>query len=121
MHVQDLKVDPLTGDLAIEGNDLVLIDGDDMTVQHLGTRCQIQRGEFVLDTRKGLPWITWFRQKPVSAQYMQSNIRTELEDVEGCKSIDSVRITPDEDERDSEIEFDYTLDSQTVGAANASA
>jgi hypothetical protein len=51
----DLKLDA-NEDLAIEENDLVLIDGLDAIAQDMQTRLQIFQGEWFLDTRIGVPW-----------------------------------------------------------------
>lgn len=54
----DLALDPLTGDLLVEGGDLQLLDGLDAIAQHVAIRLQFFRGEWFLDTRIGVPYFT---------------------------------------------------------------
>lgn len=51
----DLKLDT-TGDLAIENDSFVLVDGVDAIVQDLTIRFQFFQGEWFLDTRLGMPY-----------------------------------------------------------------
>jgi len=51
----DLKLDS-TGDLAIEDNDLVLLDGVDAIAQDVEVRLRFFLGEWFLDTRLGVPY-----------------------------------------------------------------
>jgi hypothetical protein len=51
----DLKLDT-NGDIAIENDDLVLIDGVDAIAQDVEIRLTFFLGEWFLDTRLGVPW-----------------------------------------------------------------
>jgi hypothetical protein len=44
------------GELAIEGGDLVLLDGSDAIRQHLECRLRFVRGEWFLDQNAGVPY-----------------------------------------------------------------
>jgi hypothetical protein len=50
----DLKL--TGGDLAIENDDLVLLDGVDAVAQHVTTSLKTFQGEWFLDTRIGFPY-----------------------------------------------------------------
>jgi hypothetical protein len=51
----DLKLDPF-GDLLIENDDLVLVDGIDAIRQDLDVRLKFFQGEWFLDTRVVMPY-----------------------------------------------------------------
>ncbi len=51
----DFKLDE-NGDIAIENNTFVIIDGDEAIVQHLKFRLQFFKGEFFLNTKLGIPY-----------------------------------------------------------------
>ena len=51
----DLKLDE-NGDLAIEDDDLVIIEGIDAIAQDCEVRLKFFQGEWFLDTRLGVPW-----------------------------------------------------------------
>lgn len=52
----DLKLDTTSGDLAIENDDLVIINGVDDIAQHSKIRLRFFRGEWFLDLRVGIPY-----------------------------------------------------------------
>ena len=54
--MSDLKLDILTNDLDVSGNDLELVDGVDAIAQNLRIRYRFFLGEWFLDTREGIPY-----------------------------------------------------------------
>lgn len=57
--MRDLALDPATGDLLIESRALRLtVDGAEAVAQKLRVRLRLFQGEYVLDTRVGVPWYT---------------------------------------------------------------
>lgn len=45
-----------SGDIVIENNDVVMVDGLDAIKQDLATRLGFFQGEWIFDTSKGFPW-----------------------------------------------------------------
>ncbi len=54
--MKDLKLDPVTWDLAVEDHDLAFVEGVDRVVQSLKIRLRTYLGEFFLDTTVGVPY-----------------------------------------------------------------
>jgi hypothetical protein len=52
-----LKLDPSTGDLAVEAGGFADVDGHDEIRQHLDIRVKVIRGEIAYDTESGVPMI----------------------------------------------------------------
>jgi hypothetical protein len=82
----DLKLDS-EDDLAIENNDLVIIDGLDAIVQDLSTRLQFFQGEWFLDTRLGTPWFQKVLGKKPRLLIVKSVVRKAILTTPGVRSI----------------------------------
>jgi hypothetical protein len=53
----DLKIDPETGDLALDDTgDVATVTGADAIAQHIRVRLGFVRGEWFLNTREGVPY-----------------------------------------------------------------
>ncbi len=74
----DIKIDSETGDLAVEGNELVLIAGADEVEQRLRRRLAMFRGEWFLNTTRGVPYRTEIFVKGVSPERIAASIKREI-------------------------------------------
>ena len=56
--MRDLALDPATGDLALSAGAARLTSGVEAKAQRLRLRLSLRRGEYILDRRAGLPYLT---------------------------------------------------------------
>jgi hypothetical protein len=56
--VRDLALDPVTGDLALSTGPARLTSGVESKAQRLRLRLLLQRGEYRLDLRQGVPYLS---------------------------------------------------------------
>lgn len=85
----DIAIDPVTGDLVIEGGDLKLVDGIDAIAQHVAIRLQLFQGEWFLDTRVGVPYYQSILVKNPDLVLVRSIIRTAILSTPGITGLDS--------------------------------
>lgn len=78
----DLGLDPLTGDLAIEGNDLVIVSTSEQMVQNLKIRLRFFQGEWFLDIAQGLPFYESILVKNPNLPDIDNIIKAEIIDTE---------------------------------------
>jgi hypothetical protein len=73
----DLKLDD-DGDLALEGNSLVLISGGDEVAQRLLNRLRLWRGEWFLNLNRGTPYREEIFVKRTALSRIESAIKREI-------------------------------------------
>ena len=56
--MRDIALDPATGDLALDAGAARLTSGVESKAQRLKLRLQLHRGEYRLDVRQGIPYLT---------------------------------------------------------------
>jgi len=108
----DFKLDS-NHDLAIENNDLVLIDGVDAVAQDVLIRLQFFLEEWFLDTRLGLPWFQKILGEKPSSSLVSQIIRTAILTTPGMVSINDFTTEYDGTTRILTVEFRGTADSGT--------
>lgn len=115
----DLKLDPITGDLAFEDGDLVLVDGVDAIVQHIRIRFKFFKGEWYQDTREGTPWYEEILGHKPTQRRANEIARSVLASTPGVASVDSVQVTLDDATRDLSISFiAHTTDGAVINSAD---
>lgn len=83
----DIKLDP-DGDIFIEDDDLVLVEGVDAIAQDVEIRLTFFLGEWFLDTRLGVPYFEKILgQKPVRVEVVKSILRKAIMTTPGMKGI----------------------------------
>lgn len=82
----DLKLDS-TGDLAIENNDLVWVDGLDAIVQDLDNSLKLFAEEWFLDKRWGFPYYKDLLGKKVKENVIKSLYREAILKVNGIVTV----------------------------------
>lgn len=73
-----IKLDPLTNDLAVENNELILITGADEVTQRLRARLKMFRGEWFLGVNRGVPYRQEIFVKGVSSDRIAAAIKREI-------------------------------------------
>jgi len=100
----DLKLDS-NGDIAIENDDLVLIDGVDAVAQSVTISLKTFQGEWFLDTRVGFPYFERvLGQKPRLSE-LEQLYREAILKVPGMLSITDLNIDFDGATRELSVDF----------------
>ena len=100
----DLKLDE-NGDLAIENDDLVLVDGLEAIVQDCEVRLNFFFGEWFLDTRLGVPWFQRILGQKPRLVAVKSIIKKAILTTPGILSIIDFDLNWDSARRNLSIEF----------------
>jgi hypothetical protein len=89
--LQDLRLDPVTGDLDVATGGLVLTQGPDATRQRLEGRLSLQLAEWFLDERIGFPYQrdVFKRHTTRSLSLLESTYRRCIATCPGVKSLRS--------------------------------
>lgn len=103
----DLGLDPLTGDLAIVNNDLILVNDSDQVRQNLKIRLRFFRGEWFLDTTAGLPFYESILVKNPNLPDIDNIIKAEIIDTDGAEELLEFNSDYDPKARTYSIEFKY--------------
>lgn len=116
----DLKLDT-TGDLAIEDDSFVLVDGTDAIAQDLTVRFQFFQGEWFLDTRLGIPYYQKILGEKPRLNIMKNIFRKAILLTPGVLSISDLDITYDGATRVlavsfqcSSVEGDFPYDKELI-------
>lgn len=96
MDLFDLGIEPDTGDLVFEKNDLAIVGGSDALLQRLRQRLRFFTNEWFLDQTAGLPYYTDILIKSPNIDSVDSLIKTEIKETESITEI---------------IEYDSILDT----------
>jgi hypothetical protein len=92
----DLAIDPATGDLAFDDlGELVLVDGADAVAQEIQTRLRWWRGEWFLDTSRGVPYLESILVKGVTEATVRAILKGEIEAVPGVARVRSMVVSID--------------------------
>lgn len=85
--MNDIALDPTTGDLLLENFDLQLVEGRDQIAQNLAIRLRFILGEWFLDTTAGVPYYTDFFIKAPNQIRIESVLKEEILDTPGVNQI----------------------------------
>ena len=85
--MSDIALDS-DGDLLIENDALVLVEGDDAIVQHLSIRFRFVLGEWFLDTRLGIPYFDEILVKNPDFSRVRGILRQTILTTPGIASIE---------------------------------
>jgi len=72
------------GDLPLQPG---LVSGVELVAQRVAFALRLHRGEYLLDTRKGLPWLDWMQTRPAPLDTMDAAIKATILGVPGVLSI----------------------------------
>lgn len=110
----DLKLDATTGDLAIENNDLVIIDGVDAMGQHVKIRLRLFRGEWFLDVRVGIPYYEKILVKNPDLVAVRAIFREAILETQGIVDLLDFALTVDSATRTMNLRFTATTDTDEL-------
>ena len=80
----DVQLDD-DGDITIPTR---ICTGEDLIIQKVRGRAETFLGEWILDTRVGVPWFEWLEEVPPPEQQIQDFLRVEFEDIDGVRRAD---------------------------------
>lgn len=84
-----------SGDLAIEGGQVQLVDGLESIAQHAAQSLRLFLGEWPFDTTRGFPYYQSVFVKRPSLPAIRAHVRKTLLGVPGIRSVTEVTITVD--------------------------
>lgn len=100
----DLKLDD-DGDLALENDDLVLLDGVDAIVQDVAVRLRTFKGEWFLDQRIGIPYLQQILGQKPRLMAIKAIYRAAILTTPGVTGVDDLQVTYDGKTRSISVSF----------------
>lgn len=107
--MSDLALDPVTGDLLVQGGDLAVIRGADAIAQDWGLRMTLFKGEYKLDLRVGIDFQNLIFDRKPSDALLRHVFEQVTRETAGIASIERL-----------EFSFDRRTRALTVNAAATS-
>jgi hypothetical protein len=105
MTVRNFSVDPDTGDLLIQGGQLVLVSGLEAIRQNVRQRLLFFQGEWFLDPTVGLPWFQRILVKIPDVRTLASVFKSEIENTPGVDSVTSLVLDYDKKTRTVSVTY----------------
>jgi uncharacterized membrane protein YeiH len=90
--MSQLQTDPTTGDLALEGATLTLVDGEDEIAQHARVRLRLIRGEVPARQDLGMDFFGVLLIKGASSSDIEGAVRDALLGTPGIVQVDEIEI-----------------------------
>ena len=81
----DIAMDVSTGDIALKGNDILLIDNAERVAQQVLITLREWRGEWFLKTADGVPYLEYILVKNPNMAHVRQILTEAIESVEGVK------------------------------------
>ncbi len=106
---RDLLLDT-TGDLKVEGNDLVIARGADAIAQDVAQRVKMVRGDYFLDLDKGLPYFEDVFVKNPNLPAFRAELREAILEAPGVKDVLEIAFTEDKAERTLTVDIRASTD-----------
>lgn len=110
--MKDLKLSGQS--LAIENFDLVLVEGNDATIQRIDQKFQIWLGEWFLDINAGVPWLENVMGQRPSEQVMATLLRDVVSNDPGIDELLEISINFVGESRKLEIIWSARLIDETI-------
>lgn len=116
--MRDLALD-INNDLAFDGSDLAIIDGAASLVQRVKVALSVHTGEWFLDIRAGVPWLSLVFVRNPNLPVVDSVLRARIASVPEVARIESYQSTYDPARRRLDVTFrviriDGTTDGGTL-------
>lgn len=103
--MNDLALNPLTGDLLITGLELSVIKGADRVRQNLDIKLKLWQNEWFLDTEFGTPYIDQILGKQITLAGSVAALKRSILEVNDISGIDSFKYNYDRQARSMSIDF----------------
>jgi hypothetical protein len=108
-----------TGDLEIDGTDLVLVEGPDAVAQEVQVRLRWWRGGWFLDQSQGVPYLQRILRKGVTEAIVREVLREQIQLVPDVRSIDVLDVAIDRASRAADVTIELTsIDGETVSLSS---
>ncbi len=104
----DLAMDMSSGDLALHGRDLVLVDNAERIAQQIVITLKFWLGEWFLDTTEGVPYLEYILVKNPNMAHIRQIFLEALEQIEGITSVDSLELELDAENRQLYVTYAVT-------------
>lgn len=107
--MSDLALDPVTGDLLVQGGDLVIAKGATAIAQDWARRMSLFRGEWKLDRRVGIDYrgLIFADRRPANA-LLRHVFETVTRDTAGIQSLERLEFTFEPSTRELEVNASVT-------------
>lgn len=102
--MSDLKLTP-SGDIAIENDCIVLVDGKDAIAQDIRVRLQFFQGEWFLDRRIGVPYFQRILGQKPRLSVLKAIFRKAILTTPGVLSVSDLTVSYDGTSRVIEVSF----------------
>ena len=109
--VRDLKIDPTTGDVVLDGADLALVSDGAAIVQAVRSRLRLFLGEWFADLSVGVPWFQSVFVKNPNLVAVRSAIRSAIVETPGIAELVSYSQTFNAVTRTLTVAFSATTDT----------
>lgn len=110
-HDGDLALDA-SGDLDVQGSDLVIVRGTDSITSDLRARLQFFRGEWFLDRDAGLPYFTdILGVKSPNLQAIRAIFEAEIRETPGVTELLSLELDFDTEDRTLDVSWRVRADA----------
>lgn len=106
----NFKVDSDTGELAIENNSFVLVEGPEEIEQLLTQRLNTFLGEWFLDKSIGIPYFQEILKKNPNPSDIEAIFVDKITKTTGLKELNSLEILIDSSIREMRINFNAKID-----------
>lgn len=103
--MDDLALDPLTGDLDVRNLDLYIIKGADRVRQQLSIKLKLWVGEWFLDTEFGTPYLERVLGKQLSLAGASAALKESILEVNDVDSITSFNVNYSSSQRTLGVDF----------------
>lgn len=104
--MNDLALDPATGDLAIVGFELFIVKGADAVRQQLDMKLSLWTGAWFLDTEFGTPYLDSVLGKQVSLNGAISALKKSILEVQDVDKITQFNFSFDRQQRKISVSFE---------------
>lgn len=112
----NLKIDPSTGEVAIENGQFVWLDDDDPNriAQNIEQRIKSIMGDWYLDLRSGIPWFHGILGEKNTEPLAKKSIRRAILETPGVRSINTLEVVYNSSTRQYSVTFKALLEDNRV-------
>lgn len=90
------------------------VEGIELVLQRIRIRLNTHLGEYLLDTREGMPYRRWLQTKPAPVNQVRDYVRREIEDTPGVRRVRNLEASLEGREIRIEADIDFDESDPTV-------